>query len=224
MGSMYWQLDDCWGVASWSSIDYYGRWKALQHYAKRFYADVLVSPHEEGDQVRIYVVSDKTSAVPAQLRVRLLDLNGRALFTQATAVQIEPLTSKAYVSIPRARLLGKRDPKKVVLSCEVEPAGGAALSTNTYYFALPKEMALPQPRIAATWQQRNDSTFQVTLQSKALARAVNLSLTEKDGVFVDNYFDLLPGEKKEITFKTQGPITLAELKRQLTVRSLVDAF
>ncbi|WP_152981759.1 hypothetical protein [Hymenobacter sp. AT01-02] len=61
MGSLYWQLDDCWGVASWSSIDYYGRWKALQYYAKRFYEPVLVSPHEEGDNVRVYVVSDRTT-------------------------------------------------------------------------------------------------------------------------------------------------------------------
>ncbi|MBC8085204.1 MAG: glycoside hydrolase family 2 protein, partial [Hymenobacter sp.] len=124
MGSMYWQLEDCWGVASWSSIDYYGRWKALQYYASRFYADVLVSPHEEGDQVRFYVVSDKTAALPGKLRVRLLDFNGRPLFSQTQSLQIEPLTSKAYLDIPKARLLGKQDPKKVVLSCEVQQANG----------------------------------------------------------------------------------------------------
>jgi beta-mannosidase len=224
MGSMYWQLDDCWGVASWSSIDYYGRWKALQYYAKRFYSDVLVSPHEEGDQVRFYVVSDKTTALPGKLQIRLLDFNGRSLFNQTSAIQIEPLTSKAYVSISRAKLLGKQDPKKVVLSCEVQQANGQVLSDNTYYFALPKEMALPKASIQSTWKQTNDSTFQVTLQSKSLAREVNLTLTEKDGFFVDNYFDLLPGQKKELTFRSQGPVTLAELRRQLVVRSLADAF
>ncbi|QIX60125.1 glycoside hydrolase family 2 protein [Hymenobacter sp. BT18] len=224
MGSMYWQLEDCWGVASWASIDYYGRWKALQYYAKRFYADVLVSPHEEGDQVRFYVVSDKTSAMPGQLEVRLLDFNGRTLFKQTQNLQIEPLTSKAYLDIPRTKLLGSQDPKKVVLSCELKQAGGPVLSTNTHYFALPKDMELPQPTIKATWKQSNDSTFRLTLQSKTLAREVHLMLTEKDGFFVDNYFDLLPGEKKELTFKSKGPITLAELRRQLAVRTLVDAF
>ncbi|MBC8084100.1 MAG: hypothetical protein H7Z21_12900, partial [Hymenobacter sp.] len=150
--------------------------------------------------------------------------NGRPLFSQTQSLQIEPLTSKAYLDIPKARLLGKQDPKKVVLSCEVQQANGTVLSRNNYYFALPKEMALPKPSIAATWTQTNDSTFRVTLQSKTLAREVNLTLSEKDGFFVDNYFDLLPGEKKELTFRSQGPITLAELRSQLVVRSLVDAF
>ncbi|GAB3241331.1 glycoside hydrolase family 2 TIM barrel-domain containing protein [Hymenobacter seoulensis] len=223
MGSMYWQLEDCWGVASWSSIDYYGRWKALQYAAKRFYSDVLVSPHEEGDNVRFYVVSDKTTALPGRLQVRLQDFNGRTLFKQTENLQIEPLTSKVYLDIPRAKLLGKQDPKKVVLSCEVQQAG-QVVSTNTYYFALPKEMTLPPTSVRTDWKQTTDSTFQVTLQSKTLARQVHLLLTEKDGFFEDNYFDLLPGEKKTLTFTSNGPITLAELRRQLTVRSLADAF
>ncbi|RPD44508.1 glycoside hydrolase family 2 protein [Hymenobacter sediminis] len=223
MGSMYWQLEDCWGVASWASIDYYGRWKALQYAAKRFYAPMLVSPHAEGDQVRFYVVSDKTTAQPGKVLVRLLDLNGKVLYKQSESLQIEPLTSKGYLDIPRAKLLAGHDPKKVVLSCELQ-AGGEVVSTNTHYFALPKEMTLPPTRIQTAWKQANDSTFQVTLQTKTLARAVHLTLTEKDGFFQDNYFDLLPGEKKTLTFTSKGPVTLAELRRQLTVRSLADAF
>ncbi|WP_046243854.1 beta-mannosidase [Hymenobacter terrenus] len=224
MGSLFWQLDDCWGVASWSSIDYYGRWKALQYYAQRFYAPVLVSPHEEGDKVRFYVVSDQTRALPAQLEVRLTDFNGRVLFQQTEKLQLEPLTSKAYLDIPRRKLLGKNDPKKAVLSCTLQQTGGPVLSTNTHYFALPKEMALPKPTIQATWTQTTDSTFQVQLQSKTLARQVHLQLSEKDGFFADNFFDLLPGESRKLTFKSQGPSTLAELRKQLVVRSLADAF
>ena len=62
MGSIFWQLNDCWPVASWSSIDYYGRWKALQYYARRFYAPILVSPHVEDGSLKVYIVSDKTKA------------------------------------------------------------------------------------------------------------------------------------------------------------------
>jgi len=223
MGSMYWQLDDCWGVASWSSIDYYGRWKALQYYAKRFYAPVLVSPHEEGENVRFYVVSDHTAATPATLQVRLLDFSGKVLYTQSAALQVEPLTSKVYLDIPKAKLLKGQDLKKVVLSCTLQ-AGGVTLSTNTHYFALPKEMALPKAGIAATWQPVSDSTYQVTLKSKTLAREVNLSLAEGDGFFGDNYFDLLPGETKVLTFKSEGATSLDKLRKQLVVRTLVDAF
>jgi beta-mannosidase len=223
MGSMYWQLDDCWGVASWSSIDYYGRWKALQYYAKRFYAPVLVSPHEEGDHVRIYVVSDQLAATPAMLSVRLLDFAGKVLYKQTAALQVEPLTSKVYLDIPKAKLLKGQDLKKVVLSCALQ-AGGATLSTNTHYFALPKEMALPKANITAIWQPATDSTYQVTLKSKALAREVWLSLAQGDGFFDDNFFDLLPGETKVLTFKSEGATSVEQLRKQLVVRTLPDAF
>jgi len=223
MGSMYWQLDDCWGVASWSSIDYYGRWKALQYYAKRFYSPVLVSPHEEGDNVRFYVVSDRTAAFPASLQVRLLDFKGKVLAKQTAALQVEPLTSKVYFAIPKVKLLGSHDAKQVVLSCALT-AGGQALSTNTYYFARPKDMALPKASIAATWQQATDSTYQVTLRSKGLAREVWLSLAQGDGFFEDNYFDLLPGETKTLTFKSEGATSLDELRKRLVVRTLAEAF
>lgn len=223
MGSMYWQLDDCWGVASWSSIDYYGRWKALQYYAKRFYAPVLVSPHEEGDQVRVYVVSDRTSALGANLQVRLLDFAGKVLYQQVAPLQVEPLTSKAYLAIPKDKLLKGRDATKVVLSCALT-AGGTTLSTNTHYFARPKDMALPRASVAATWRQATDSTYQLTLRSKSLAREVWLSLAQGDGFFDDNYFDLLPGETKTLTFKREGAATLDELRKRLVVRTLAEAF
>ena len=224
MGSMYWQLDDCWGAASWSSIDYYGRWKALQYYAKRFYADLLISSHEEGDNVRFYVVSDRLAAVPARLQVRLLDFNGHVLFQQIQAVQIEPLTSKVYLDIPRKKLLKGHDAKQVVLSCEVQAADGTILAANTHYFAAPKEMTLPHPDIATTWKPLTDSTYQLTLQSKTLARDINLTLAESDGFFEDNYFDLLPGQPKTVTFRSTGSASAQQLKQQLRLQSLADAF
>ena len=82
MGSIFWQLNDCWPVASWSSIDYYGRWKALQYYARRFYAPVLVSPHVEDGALKVYIVSDKMKAEPATLRVRLMDFDGKVLLEE----------------------------------------------------------------------------------------------------------------------------------------------
>lgn len=224
MGSMYWQLDDCWGAASWSSIDYYGRWKALQYYAKRFYADVLLSPHEEGDNVRFYIVSDRLAAVPARLQVRLLDFNGRVLLQQAQPVQIEPLTSKVYLDISREKLLKGQNAKQVVLSCEVQAADGSPLAASTHYFAAPKEMTLPPPAITSTWKPLTDSTYQLTLQSKTLARDLSLTLTEGDGFFDDNYFDLLPGAPKTVTFRSNGPATAEKLRRQLRLQSLADAF
>ncbi|HEX8350453.1 MAG TPA: glycoside hydrolase family 2 protein, partial [Hymenobacter sp.] len=103
-------------------------------------------------------------------------------------------------------------------------ANGTTLSTNTHYFALPKEMTLPKANITTNWTRTNDSTYQVTLKSKALAREVYLSLSQGDGFFGDNYFDLLPGDTKVLTFKSEGNTSLDELRRRLVVRTLTDAF
>jgi beta-mannosidase len=79
MGAVYWQLNDCWPVASWSSIDYYGRRKALQYYARRFYNDLLVSPHQENGGFPVYIVSDRTAPVTGELRFRLMTCDGKVL-------------------------------------------------------------------------------------------------------------------------------------------------
>src|SRR6202795_4208468 len=88
MGSIFWQLNDCWPVASWASIDYYGRWKALHYYARRFYDDVLVSPFLHDDKVDVYVVSDRLQPISGTIHMRLLDFSGQALLDQTKDIQI----------------------------------------------------------------------------------------------------------------------------------------
>ena len=105
MGSIYWQLNDCWPVASWSSVDYYGRWKALQYYARRFYNDVLVVPHEENGVLQVFVVSDRTEPVPATLRLRLMTMDGKVLRDVSQPVKVNPLDSVIYMQVPRAEIL-----------------------------------------------------------------------------------------------------------------------
>ena len=88
MGSLYWQLNDCWPVASWASIDYFGRWKALQYYARRFYDDVIVSPFAHDGKVDVYVVSDELKPVSGQIHARLMDFSGKVLTEKTQDVQV----------------------------------------------------------------------------------------------------------------------------------------
>src|SRR5260370_31933675 len=92
MGSLYWQLNDCWPVASWSSIDYYGHWKALQYYARRFYDDLLVSPWEDNNTASVSVVSDKLQPTASELPLPVPDFHGKTLpdKTHATPVPHPP--------------------------------------------------------------------------------------------------------------------------------------
>jgi beta-mannosidase len=226
MGSLYWQLDDCWPVASWSSVDYFGRWKALQYYARRFYAPVLLSPHVEDGQVKLYVVSDETRLhSQSVLRVRLLDFEGRVLSETTDTVEVSPLTSKAYLSLPVAALLKGQDPSKVFLYCELLDEG-RSFSSNTLFFRPFKDLSLPAPNVS-TQVLRTRREAAVTLSTDRLARAVYLSAEGLEGSFSDNFFDLLPGRKITVFFRGSSgsrAFTADELRRRLRVRTLSDAF
>lgn len=222
MGSLYWQLDDCWPVASWSSVDYFGRWKALQYYARRFYSPVLLSPHVEDGQVKLYVVSDRTAPLRAELRVRLLDFDGRALSETTNPVEVAPLISKTYQSLPVNALLQGKDPSKVFLHCELT-VGGNVVSSNALFFRPFKDLSLPAPNVATQVSRARGATS-VTLSTDRLARGVYLSVEGLEGSFADNFFDLLPGREVSVEFRARRSISADELRRRLRVRTLSDAF
>lgn len=220
MGALYWQLDDCWGVTSWSSIDYYGRWKALHYYARRFFNDLLISPHTEDGAIGVYIISDRTHPIAATLRVRLMDFDGNILREEKTNTEIAPLTSKSYLKLLIAELMRDHDPAQVFLNCEVL-LNNQLVSTNNYFFASFKELLLPTPQISAVVSQ-TPRGYKVSVRSNKVARSVHLSLGREDGFFSDNYFDLLPNEARDIELKSRA--TLSEVRQNLKVQSLVDAF
>jgi len=222
MGSIFWQLNDCWPVASWSSIDYYGRWKALQYYAKRFYAPVLVSPHVEDGAVKAYVVSDKTEAQSLTLRLRLMDFTGKVLLEESKNVTVDPLSSKVLLEWPLKKLAdaGARDTSKVVVVADLVK-GNDLVSQNLVYIAPTKEVHLPaaQLKVETTGAA---GKYTVRISSPVLARSVYLSFGKVDAEVSDNYFNILPGESLAVTVKTKA--SAEELKSSLKVVSLVDAF
>jgi beta-mannosidase len=222
MGSIFWQLNDCWPVASWSSIDYYGRWKALQYYARRFYAPILVSPHVEAGALKVYIVSDKVKAEPATLRLRLMDFDGKVLLEESHAVTVAPLTSNVYLDWPLKKLTdaGAADTSRIFVVAELS-AGNALLSRNLVYLAPTKGVHLKtaQLKVEATGAK---GSYKIRITSPVLARSVYLSFGNLDVQLSDNYFDLLPGETAEIA--VTSAVSLDALKAQLQVISLQDAF
>ena len=218
MGSLYWQLNDCWPVASWASIDYYGHWKALQYYARRFYNDLLVSPNVESGSTSIYVVSDRTTPTPAKLRVRLMNYVGNVVQEKNQDVTIEPLSSKILLQLPTDTLLtGKSD--HFLIDAELLVDNKVA-SRNLLFLNRMKDVTLPKPRLTATIDQAGQN-YRVRVQTNALARDVYVSFGDLDVTTSDNYIDMLPGETAEITVTSKA--SLADLRKSMQVISLVDA-
>jgi beta-mannosidase len=222
MGSLFWQLNDCWPVASWSSIDYTGRWKALQYYSRRFYSDILVSPHEENGNIQIFVVSDRLQPVGAQLSLSLLDFAGNKLWGKQDDIEIAALSSRPYSIVPIDKLLAGKDPKGVFLFAEVL-VGGKTVSSNEYFFQPYKTLSLPRPQIETDVVAVRGG-FKITLSADKFARAVYLSSPNYAGFFADNYFDLIPGRKVEVVFRPGVATGLGAFRDQLKIRTMQDAF
>jgi len=221
MGSLYWQLNDCWPVASWASIDYYGRWKALHYYARRFYDDVLVSPFLHDDKVDVYVVSDKLQPLSGTIHTRLLDFSGNVLLDQTKDIAIPAQSSAIYFTLEKADLAAKADPHRSFLVFDVEVAG-KKVSRNLIFLDVTHNLDLPvMPKIETTLN-KNGAEYTLTLQSSQLARGVYISFGDLDVESSDNYFDLLPGESATVTLKSTANID--QLKSGLKIMSLTEAY
>jgi beta-mannosidase len=221
MGSLYWQLNDCWPVASWASIDYYGRWKALHYYARRFYDDVLISPFLHDHKVDVYVVSDKLQPLSGTIHTRLLDFSGNVLLDQTKDIQIPAQSNAIYLTFDKADLAAKGDPHRSFLVFDLEVAG-KKVSRNLIFFDAMHSLDLPvMPKIDTTIT-KSGADYTITLKSAQLARGVYISFGDVDVEASDNYFDLLPGESATVTLKSAAAID--QLKSALKVMSLTEAY
>jgi beta-mannosidase len=221
MGSIFWQLNDCWPVASWASIDSFGRWKALQYYARRFYAPLLVSPHLDEGQLAVTVVSDMTQPITPALRVRLMAFDGSILHDQSLPVQVPALSSQIYLKAePMQWLPAGTDATKVFLAVDLTVAE-KQVSRNLLYLQPTKQVHLPVASVSAAVSSDGDA-YRVRVASNVLARSVCLSFGAVEAEPSDNYFDLLPGESVDLRIKSAA--SLDTLRKNLTIRSLADAF
>jgi beta-mannosidase len=201
----------------------FGRWKALQYYARRFYADLLVSPFAHDGTVDVYIVSDKVQPSVAQFRMRLLSFDGKALLDKTQAVQIPAQSSAVYLSVNQRKLIASAaaDPDSTFLVFDLD-AGGTRVLRNEVFFDRMRNLQLPQKPAIQSDAAGNGPDYSLTLRSRTPARNVYLSFGDLDVELSDNYFDLLPGE--ESTIHLTSSATLDQLQLALRVVSLSDAF
>jgi beta-mannosidase len=228
MGALFWQLNDCWPVASWSSIDYFGRWKALQYYTRRFYNDLLVSPYAHDGTVDVYIVSDRQQAFTGQLRTRLLTFDGKSLLDTTQAVQVPAQSSRIYTSVSAAtiaswekQMAGFAGPDRTFLVFDLS-IDGETVSRNQLFFDRMRNLQLPVKPAIEAHITGTAPNYTVTLRSPVLARDVYLSFGDLDANLADNFVDLLPGE--EMAIRLTASVPLEQMQRSMKIMSLTDAF
>jgi beta-mannosidase len=214
MGTLYWQLNDTWPVASWSGLDHGGSWKLLHYMARRFYASVLVTARNAGDEIIISAVHDLADAFETLVEVEAVSVNGDVTSLYQRKVRLVGDGQEI------TRLNRRRFAESTVLFVSwIDEAGAKRRSHLT---ALPyKHILLPNPEITRSVKQVGD-TLSIDVTAKHLALYVALEC-DIAGHFSDNAFDLLAGESITINFT---PDTASDLKRAcdtLVIRDLYSS-
>ncbi|NML73671.1 glycoside hydrolase family 2 protein [Rhizobium sp. S-51] len=195
MGTLYWQLNDTWPVASWSSLDYGGSWKALHYMARRFFqpVNVVAIPSEDGSSIALSLVNDTTDAVTVEVELFALAPSGRRLpLKTVTGVASEDravaLADVAQAAIPPDALLGWR------FTAANGMAGEGHLSVLPY-----KALELEPPGLTLDVSPLPDGTYEVSVTAAGLALFVVIE-ADRPGRCSDNAFDLAAGETRRIIF------------------------
>jgi len=221
MGTLFWQLNDCWPVVSWSSQDYYGKKKALSYSLGSAYDNMLISPVVDDGHVKVYIVNDYPQLYRATMTVKIMDFDGNLYSDEGFTVDIPGNSSLVYYDTLQTALLGKLDVHKVMLLVTLK--GAAMLNwqvQNSLYFVPPKDLALPVPAITKTVTSTSNG-YNVHLSCDKLVKNLYLS-TSVPGDFSANYFDMLPGESVDIPFVTNRKDP--KMEEKIVVKSLIDSY
>jgi len=221
-GTLYWQLNDCWPVASWSSLDYFGRWKALHYASRRFYAPVILTIEDKPPQQDVYITNDTLETWEGTLRWSLETLAGEVLTIGQEAVQATPQSASLISALDFSDRVSDANVRELVFVAELYQ-GEQLVSRQTAYFTPTKHLSLVDPEISSQLSLEGEE-LRIELASTSLARLVEVSLEGTDVVFSDNYFDLATGRTVTISAALPKGWTLAQAQTAFKVRSVYDSF
>ncbi|SDT99685.1 beta-mannosidase [Polaribacter sp. Hel1_33_78] len=191
MGSLYWQLNDCWPAISWSSIDYFGQWKALQYKAKNAFKNLLISSTIEKNKVKTFVINDTFNPIQGNLKVTLIDFYGKEIWKDSKEIQVLENSSKPYFNFSLESIKSESS----VLITEFNN------QQSVFFFTKPKDLNLPKGIIKKVVSKTKNG-FSIILTSDVLQKDMFL-FSKGKGHFSDNFFDLIPNQNKVIKFITK---------------------
>jgi beta-mannosidase len=250
MGALYWQLNDTWPGPSWSSIDYFHRWKALHYMARRFFAPLLVSMVEDVSkrQVEIWATNDSGDQFDATLELAITDVAGETLFEQSLQCVLDPRSSRLVhtlhvpdaisreldwghiSSVPQLTPGGAPvetgvGPRDIMIWAELKPGHDmeASASRNQLTFAKPKHLELRDPDFEVQWDA-SGSVPGFTITCKYPALFVWFEMPGLEARFSDNFFDMRPGKAVPVFVIVEGDVPQEALRSALVVRSLNDTY
>lgn len=237
MGAIYWQLNDCWPVTSASSIEFNGRWKALHHLARRFFAPALATAHAPGAEtvilgnyrrstaglVHLYSVYDAPEPARGVLLWDLFRLDGHVLLGGRKNASLRYGKSIRQRTLDLTSELARHGRDNVVLRVALE-IGDQRVSEESVFFTLPRFLALPRGKTEITTRSLSPTQALLTFRSAVFQHRFSFELPGLRYTASDNFFELYPGERKDVHITFAQPITKSALTRTLRTQSLVDSY
>ncbi len=217
MGTLYWQLNDCWPVASWSAIDYFHRKKALFYHSRKFFASLMISIEEKDSEAGIWIVNDRLSDTEGVLRWELMDFSGHVMehgtMSAMAKKQSATLITKRTFSLSQVEKWD-RVLRVIYRTCTSEQV------ENQVSFAPDKHLRLIRPDIKTRLIQQGESRYECQLESAHFAKYVVISFSVDGVSYSDNYFHLFPNEKRTIEIWSMNALQEAEME----IQSLFDTY
>jgi beta-mannosidase len=224
MGCVFWQYNDIWPGMSWSSVDYFGRWKALHYMARKFYTPILVSGLEntKDGTIDIFVTSDWSENHIGKLTWNVTDLTGKTLAQDSMNVKIPARKSEKVQTLNLQEKIQKLGANGFLTWLKLD-VDGKTVSENLVLFALPKEFKLLDPKLATSVEESANG-FLVTIKSETPALWTWLGLENADAKFSDNFIHFMPDAPLTILVQPKQPLNKEKFVEQLRIRSLFDTY
>lgn len=208
-GSLFWQFNDCWQAPSWSSVDFTGKWKALQYAARHFFEPVCVNIEDSKNDFIIWAVNDLRKGKSLTFEYTLADFQGKVILKKSGEIFLKSMKAE----IIGYEKLKKIDRKNTYLSVKLY-SDGKLISERTKIFAKDRDLKLKTDTIQKDVFFENGE-LKIKLLSPVFCRSVMLDIENFSTPLSDNFFDLLPNEEKVITVK-------ADKKYDVFVKSIAD--
>lgn len=199
-GALFWQLNDCWPVLSWASVDYYGRWKALQYYSKRFFEPVHLNMAQYKNTCLFYIINDKEVPTECLLKLELIDFNGAVEMEEEVNLQIGANACR-QVMLQLDKGYYKKYKNRYYIYGTLTDKDNRVLSRNTFFFNRTGKLELNKANIKAEIIKK-DNYCEMTIESDTFAKNVFLRINGMVKPFSDNFFDLKGKEKRIVTFES----------------------
>lgn len=219
-GSMYWQFNDCWGVCSWSSLDYYGNYKALQYGARHFNAPLSVSVEDTEKYVKLFLLNDLRKSEKVKIEYEIFDFYTGTLECDSKENLINAGEVMHIFELNMSDIKKKYDLKRTGLAVRLIK-DGEIKQQKTLLFDKEKKLELPKANLNMKVTS-DEKRVSVTVSSDKFARLIKVDSGISSNPFSDNYFDLLPNQSKTVTLERDVSFSLNDLAESITVSCLTD--